>query len=236
MSEDKSGSEEFEEQDEGSPKGVKERFYRYAVPAVVVLLLAIAILGTNAVDTSISGAIISQVSSECRDEVNALEVENSQLKDTLSTEKQALIIEKNNLELENVKLRNMAEKLEDQVDLYSDILSSLDGEDLDTVTTPFGFKITWDKYVIAKPGQDTFWSAEIENTGPTVRGFTLDLKMKSAHNDAFEKEPAVIGSLTLKAHNSGSLNVKLTPEDEGYGIFGIYVNNNYVGDLLVFAF
>ncbi len=231
-----SDSEEFDEQEGDYAKGVKVRLSRYAIPAVVVLLLAIAILGTNAVDTSLSGAMIASVSSECQEKVDNLEAENSILQETLSADKQALLIEKNNLQLENVKLKNMAERLEGDVNLYHGILGNLEGEDLESITTPFGFKITWDKYIIAKPDQESVWHADIENMGSLTKSFTLDLRLKSAYNHAFEKEPAVIGSLTLKSRNSGTLNVKLTPDNEGYGIFGIYMNNNYVGDLLVFAF
>ena len=228
-------SEEFGDQ-EDTASSSSGGLSKYAVPAVVILLFMIAVLATNAVDTSISGAMIAAVSSDCQEKVSTLEAENADLKEVTSTEKQALLIEKNNLELENIRLKNMAEKLGDKVDLYSGIIGSIETEDLQTVTTPFGFKATWDKYVVAKPGQDTIWYAELENTGPSVRSLTLDLKMKSAYKDAFEKEPSVIGSLTLKSYNSGSLNVKLTPDNEGYAIFGIYVNGNYLGDLIVFAF
>jgi hypothetical protein len=231
------------ESDSGENKGkgkasatrTKQGLYRYAVPVVVVLLFAIAVLGTNAIDNSISGSMIASIEDECQDKVTALEEENSNLRETLSADKQALIIEKNDLELENVKLKNRAEKLENEVDLYSGILSNLNNEDEQTLTTPYGFKITWDRYFIARTDEESIWSAEIDNTGPSTRSFTLDLKLKSAYNDAFEREPAVIGSLTLKSYNSGMLNVKLTPDDEGYAIFGIYVNNNYVGELIVFS-
>lgn len=233
--EKESGSEGNKEKGEGSRKSGKQGLYRYAVPVVVILLFAIVVLGTNAIDSSISGAMIASIEDDCQDQVNDLELENSNLKATLSADKQALIIEKNDLELENVKLKSRSEKLEDEVDLYSSILTNLNQEDEQTLTTPYGFKITWDRYFIARTNEESVWVAEIDNIGPTIRTFTLDLKLKSAHNGAFEKEPAVIGSLTLKSYNSGMLNVKLTPDDEGYAIFGIYVNNNYVGELIVFS-
>lgn len=233
--EKESGSEENKGKAEGSKKSEKQGLYRYAIPVVVILLFAIAVLGTNAVDNSISGAMIASLEDDCQDQISDLEEENSNLKETLSADKQALIIEKNGLELENVKLKNRAEKLENEVDLYSGILSNLNKEDDQSLTTPYGFKITWDRYFIARTNEESVWVAEIDNIGPSTRSFTLDLKLKSSYNDAFEKEPAVIGSLTLKSYNSGMLNVKLTPDDEGYAIFGIYVNNNYVGELIVFS-
>ncbi len=233
------GKNSDSEDQNGPPEGMLEEektpLSRYMVPAVVVLLLAIAVLTTNALDTSISGAMLASVSTECDQQISDLEAENTMLKDTLSIEKQALLVEKNDLQLENIKLKNMAEKLDDQVSLYSGIIRNLNAEDKETVTTPYGFKITWSKYLIAKPNEESLWDAEIDNTGPSTRTFTLDLKLESAYQRSFEKEPAVIGSLTLKSYNSGTLNVKLTPDNEGYAIFGVYVNNNYVGDLIVFS-
>lgn len=224
-----------DEEELGSGKDIKQGLYRYALPVLVVLLLVVVVLGTNAIDSSISGAMIASLEGDCQDRISALEEENSNLKGTLSADKQALIIQKNDLELENVKLKSRADKLESEVGLYSGIISNLNQEEDQALTTPYGFKITWDRYFIARAGEETVWVAEIDNTGPTSRTFTLDLKLKSSFNDAFEKEPAVVGSLTLKSYNSGMLNVKLTPDDDGYAIFGIYVNNNYVGELIVFS-
>jgi len=229
-------AEEFDEQATDSEETKKQRFYKYLIPVAVFLLLAIAVVSTNVIDKNITGAMIASASVSCEEKIAKMQNESEALGNACMTERQMLLIEKNDLETENIRLKSRYNKLEGDISIYKGIVNGLGAEKMKSVATPYGFRITWDRYVIAKPGQEFTWIAEIENVGPLARTFTLDLKIESAYKDAFKKEPAVIGSLTLKPYNSGALNVKLTPDSEGYAIFGIYVSNNYVGDLVVFAF
>lgn len=218
---------DVEEHEEKPSRGIKNSIYRYRIPIALIVIFVIAAIITNTINASISGAMLSSVSSECQENVEKLEAENKNLNSILSTEKQVLVNDNDKLKLEKANL-------EDDARIYSSILNGLDQEKFEARHTQFDFKATWDKYILSEPGQEFIWSAEIMNTGSTKRTYSLDLRLKSNDDKLFDKEP-VAGSLTLAPGSSGELNVKLKPKDEGYVIFGLYVNNNYVGDFIVFS-
>jgi hypothetical protein len=209
-SENENGNEE--EYFDRSSGSLKDKLYRYRIPALVVVTVVATALFMNAINSSISGNVVSGVRSEFQD----------------------LIVEKSRLESQNRNLEKSLADLQVEKDLLSGIVNQLNKEKIESLETPYGFEAVWDKYVISSPKQKFTWFINIINNGYSIRTFSLELKLKSIYNDVFYTNPST-GSLTLQPGNSGTLNVELVPENQGYAIFQIYVNGDYVGDLVVFS-
>ena len=196
------------------------KIMRYRIPIIVVIAFVAGVLLTNAINSSITGSIIS-----------GLESEKQTIQSTGS-------IQKTNLELEVKNLQNEMDKLESGLAFYKGIVDSLDGEKFQIITAPLRnrieFQIKWDKYITVHKGQEYVWDISIENLDDITRTFSTSLKIKSNRDELFSRAPAT-GSLTLTPENSGNLEVKLVPESTGYAILEIYVNTHYVGDLVVFS-
>ena len=214
----------------------EEKRSRYAMPALIAAVFLMGVFMTNTVDRSISGAAVASVTTDYGKMLSDCEAGTGSAVMAMEADRAQLLAEKAALEKEAEGLQARGDTLDTQISLYSGILAALGSEKPETINTPYSFRIKYDKYVIAQPRKANVWSAEIENTGILPKSYTLSLRLKSAYNDAFGSGPGTAGTLTLSSLSSGSLNVVLEPESEGYGIFGLYVNGNYAGDLVVFAF
>jgi len=218
-SQETSSKEELEE----AKKSLIEKLKKYKTPTAYAAVFIAAVLITSTVGNSLSGMVISDIESDCQSSIDQLESENTNLKSTISSRQQSL-------EAANVLL-NQANQ--DNA-LYAAILNGLNAEDSERIVTYSGYEIVWDKYMITEPGKTATWFATIKNTDPFLITYTLDMKLKSVYNGVFDKKPST-GSLTLTPMSSGTLNVEMTPRSTGYAIIGLYVNTDYVGDMIVFS-
>jgi len=215
-------NEEIEEKDEkeSQEKGPSS-FSKYKIPIIVIIVFALGIFVANSINVSISGATIASSSLDCQNRISALEVEKSNLQTQL-----------------NIKsdIENQLNEAEDTLSLYNDILRGLQNEADERIVATSDFFITWDKYIHSEPGKELVWSAEIENVGSHEKKFSLRLEFKSLLDESIMKNQPAAGSLILKPQSSGTLDVKMTPNDTGYVIFGIYVNDEFVGNLVLFSY
>jgi hypothetical protein len=221
MSEDEMDNEPEEVEDTPvRSEGSGSRILRYRIPIIIVIAFIAGVLLTNTINSSITGAIISDLESE---------------KQTIQS---TGTIQKTSLELEVKNLQNEIEKLESGLGFYKGIVDSLEAERFQTITAPLRnrieFQVNWDKYIIARPGEEYVWDISIENLDDTTRTFSTSLKIKSNKDELFSRVPAT-GSLTLTPENSGNLEVKLVPEGKGYAILEMYINTHYIGDLVIFS-
>lgn len=204
----------------GRSDGFGSNIIRYKIPIIIVIAFIAGVLVTNSINNSISGAVIS-----------GLEIEKQNIQSTGS-------IEKTNLELEKTNLMNEIENLGEELDFYKGAVEGLEREKVQTIIAPLRnrieFDVTWDKYIIASPGDEYVWNIKITNLDDISRTFSTNLKIKSNGDGVFGRVPAT-GSLTLAPENSGNLEVKLVPEATGYAILEMYVNTHYIGDLIVFS-
>ena len=208
------------EENESSSKE-KTNFSKYKLPITMIIVFILGFIVANSINANISGSLIASSSSEYQNQIVALELEKENLKNQL--------LEKNSIE-------NQLYDSKGRLVIYEDILKNLIRENLEKVDTPYGFSITWDKYVYAEPGKEITWSAKIDNTDSSDRTFSLGLKIKSILDEAIMKKNPATGSLILNPQTSGTLNVKLIPEETGYVILGIYINDEFVGDLTLFSY
>ena len=204
----------------GRSGGLGGNIVRYKIPIIIIIAFVAGVLVTNSINSSISGALIS-----------GLESEKLSIQSTGS-------IERANLELEKTNLQNEVENLGEELDFYKGVVEDLGRENVQTVTAPLRnrieFDVTWDKYIIASPGEEYVWNIKIKNLDDVIRTFSTNLKIKSNRDEVFGRAPAT-GSLTLAPENSGNLDVKLVPEASGYAILEMYVDTHYIGDMVVFS-
>ncbi|MFH1650050.1 MAG: hypothetical protein ABIA93_05870 [Candidatus Woesearchaeota archaeon] len=143
--------------------------------------------------------------------------------------------EKQTLTAENQKLSLETQDLKAEVGIFDGLLDSLNKESKETKSQPYySYEVTWQKYILAQPGEKFTTSVVIKNIGTAEMKFDLDIRQRSTFLDAITATPAD-GSLTLARGSSGNINLEFNPKKEGYALYSLYINNHHEGDMIVFV-
>ncbi|MFH1505930.1 MAG: hypothetical protein ABIE94_02980 [archaeon] len=207
----------------------KGKVVKYSLYAAIIVAFVVGILVANYFNTQAN----ERVTLEQKNTVDNLKSENQRLTEEKESALALVSAEKGTLAAENANLETENAALTADIALLDGLLSSLSGEKKETASEPYyKYDMTWQKYILTKPGQAPTTQVSIENTGTSSKTYSLDVQLRSSYKDALTKTPAD-GSLTLEAGSSGNINLKFEPEKEGYAIYGLYINGRHSGDIIV---
>lgn len=200
---------------------------KYMIFAGLFLAFILGIILTN----FFNNMIVGNLSSENTNIVNSLQQE----KETLRIEKENAVLNYDKAVAEKTELMDEKAVLEQDVEHLDMYLVKLSNEANAERKDPLRYyKAIWEKFLLVKVGETIETDVTIENIGVTDRDYELEVLLLSRYNNPTEGSPTA-GTLTLNKGGSGKIKLKFTPKEEGYARYGLYINNDYIGDMIVFA-
>jgi len=193
---------------------------KYFFITMIVVALVVGIIATNAINNKV---------------IDKLSSENRQTIDSLQEEKETLRTERDEAEVLYEKVLAQKRELEAELEQVEGIFQSFDeqGEETRREVKHY-YEAKWDKYIFMRPNETITTSLSIENMVTNEQTYDIKVMKTYTYNkavlDTYEQT-----TLTLSRDGIGGPDIKFESRAEGYAIYGVSVNDHYVGDIVIFV-